>query len=71
MGLTCSAADGITAEIMTSNYGGFSKAVTGEKFLDSNAYRLAFCVFVRHKRSDQRSGSAAREGTNSNDAYLC
>jgi hypothetical protein len=30
-GLTFSAADGITAEIMTSNYGGFSKAVTGDK----------------------------------------
>ena len=31
-GLTCFTADGITAEIMTLNYGGFWKLVMGEKF---------------------------------------
>jgi hypothetical protein len=46
-GLMCFTVGGITAEIMSLNYGGFLKVWTGEKYsegLDSFAERLACAI---------------------------
>jgi hypothetical protein len=58
-GLTCFTADGTTAEITSLNYGGFSKAVTGE-----NAFGYLRVTFGLHgtfgvSGANRESGSAA------------
>jgi hypothetical protein len=61
-GLTCFMADGITAEIMSLNYGGFSKAVTGENAQGwkrvTFGYRGTFGEEARRKRKRRRALSA-------------